>query len=152
MKRLLTLLLGAVLAVSTFSVAEAKDWSTIRFGVDASYPPFESKAADGTLVGFDIDVGNELCRRLRQNPSAPRRLVNVRDMEYRRWENHTQVKVPKRLFGWEDGKFERDYLEQLHRNWRRWKNDHKEIYKEPDWDGMYVRTNDTPVTSRDAKS
>jgi lysine/arginine/ornithine transport system substrate-binding protein len=63
-KRLLTLLLGAVLAVSTFSVAEAKDWSTIRFGVDASYPPFESKAADGTLVGFDIDVGNELCRRL----------------------------------------------------------------------------------------
>lgn len=67
MKRLLTLLLGAVLAVSAISnlsVAEAKDWSTIRFGVDASYPPFESKAADGTLVGFDIDVGNELCRRL----------------------------------------------------------------------------------------
>ncbi|SAL38310.1 ABC transporter substrate-binding protein [Caballeronia telluris] len=64
MKRLLTLLLGAMLAVSVSTFAQAKDWSTIRFGVDASYPPFESKAPDGTLVGFDIDVGNELCRRL----------------------------------------------------------------------------------------
>ena len=43
---------------------QAKDWSTIRFGVDASYPPFESKGANGQLVGFDIDLGNEICRRL----------------------------------------------------------------------------------------
>ena len=52
----------AILAIATS--AFAKDWSTIRFGVDASYPPFESKAADGKLVGFDIDLGNEICRRL----------------------------------------------------------------------------------------
>jgi lysine/arginine/ornithine transport system substrate-binding protein len=52
----------AILAIAT--TAFAKDWSTIRFGVDASYPPFESKAADGKLVGFDIDLGNEICRRL----------------------------------------------------------------------------------------
>ncbi|RQH08018.1 ABC transporter substrate-binding protein [Paraburkholderia dinghuensis] len=44
--------------------AYAKDWSTIRFGTDASYAPFESKAPDGKLVGFDIDLGNEICRRL----------------------------------------------------------------------------------------
>ena len=44
--------------------AYAKDWSTIRFGTDASYAPFESKATDGKLVGFDIDLGNEICRRL----------------------------------------------------------------------------------------
>ena len=62
MKRIGMVLLGVLLVVS--SGAYAKDWSTIRFGVDASYPPFESKAADGKLVGFDIDVGNELCRRL----------------------------------------------------------------------------------------
>ena len=86
------------------------------------------------------------------NPSAPRRLVKVRDIEYRRWENHMQIKVPKWLFGWEDGKFERDYLERLHRNWKRWKGDRKLIYEEPDRDGTYVRTYDTPVTSRDAKS
>ncbi|KDB10259.1 cationic amino acid ABC transporter, periplasmic binding protein [Burkholderia sp. lig30] len=52
----------AILAIATS--ASAKDWSTVRFGVDASYPPFESKSADGKLVGFDIDVGNEICKRL----------------------------------------------------------------------------------------
>jgi lysine-arginine-ornithine-binding protein len=44
--------------------AYAKDWTTIRFGTDASYAPFESKAPDGKLVGFDIDLGNEICRRM----------------------------------------------------------------------------------------
>jgi lysine-arginine-ornithine-binding protein len=48
------------MAASTGAMAE----DSIRFGVDASYPPFESKAADGKLVGFDIDLGNEICHRL----------------------------------------------------------------------------------------
>jgi lysine-arginine-ornithine-binding protein len=52
----------AILTIATS--AFAKDWSTIRFGVDASYPPFESKSADGKLVGFDVDLGNEICKRL----------------------------------------------------------------------------------------
>jgi lysine-arginine-ornithine-binding protein len=42
----------------------AKDWTTIRFGVDATYAPFEFKAANGDLVGLDIDLGNEICHRL----------------------------------------------------------------------------------------
>src|ERR1700720_1846265 len=42
----------------------AKNWKVIRFGVDPSYPPFESKAPDGSLVGFDIDLGNALCAKL----------------------------------------------------------------------------------------
>jgi lysine/arginine/ornithine transport system substrate-binding protein len=54
----------SLLAVSATGVAQAKDWTTIRFGVDASYPPFESKSADGKLVGFDVDLGNEICKRL----------------------------------------------------------------------------------------
>ena len=62
MKKLLAALSIALCAVS--SGALAKDYSTIRFGVDASYPPFESKAPDGKLVGFDIDLGNEICKRL----------------------------------------------------------------------------------------
>jgi len=61
-KKLLAALTIALLAVSTG--AQAKDYSTIRFGVDASYPPFESKAPDGKLVGFDIDLGNEICKRV----------------------------------------------------------------------------------------
>ena len=45
-------------------IVAAKDWKVIRFGVDPSYPPFESKAPDGTLVGFDIDLGTAICARL----------------------------------------------------------------------------------------
>src|ERR1700761_6106128 len=63
MRSLLASLTIALLAVPCAS-AIAKDWSTVRFGVDASYPPFESKATDGKLMGFDIDLGNEICRRL----------------------------------------------------------------------------------------
>ena len=35
---------------------------TLRFGLEAQYPPFESKAANGELQGFDIDVGNAVCQ------------------------------------------------------------------------------------------
>ncbi|MBD9601461.1 transporter substrate-binding domain-containing protein [Pseudomonas sp. PDM10] len=45
--------------------AQAKEYKELRFGVDPSYAPFESKAADGSLVGFDIDLGNAICAELR---------------------------------------------------------------------------------------
>ncbi|WP_144113354.1 ABC transporter substrate-binding protein [Paraburkholderia sp. BCC1886] len=64
MKKLLAALTVALLATVSIG-AHAKEWSTIRFGVDASYPPFESKGSDGKLVGFDIDLGNEICTRLK---------------------------------------------------------------------------------------
>ncbi|KVX55139.1 ABC transporter substrate-binding protein [Burkholderia ubonensis] len=35
---------------------------TLRFGLEAQYPPFESKAPNGDLQGFDIDVGNAVCQ------------------------------------------------------------------------------------------
>jgi lysine/arginine/ornithine transport system substrate-binding protein len=62
-KKLLAAVTIATLAMSA-GVAQAKDWKQIRIGVDASYAPFESKASDGKLVGFDIDLGNEICKRL----------------------------------------------------------------------------------------
>jgi lysine/arginine/ornithine transport system substrate-binding protein len=61
-KKLLAALTIACVA-SPFA-AHAKDWTTIRFATDASYPPFESKSPGGGLVGFDIDLGNEICARL----------------------------------------------------------------------------------------
>lgn len=64
MKKLLAALTVALLATVSIG-AHAKDWTTIRFGVDASYPPFESKGSDGKLVGFDIDLGNEICKRVK---------------------------------------------------------------------------------------
>ncbi|MBD8573313.1 transporter substrate-binding domain-containing protein [Pseudomonas syringae] len=45
--------------------AMAKEYKELRFGVDPSYAPFESKAADGSLQGFDIDLGNAICKELK---------------------------------------------------------------------------------------
>lgn len=36
----------------------------LRVGMDASFPPFEYVAADGTLAGLDVDLAQELGRRL----------------------------------------------------------------------------------------
>jgi lysine/arginine/ornithine transport system substrate-binding protein len=58
----LTLLFASLITWSPSALA--KDWKVIRFGVDPSYPPFESKAPDGSLVGFDIDLGKALCAKL----------------------------------------------------------------------------------------
>ncbi|HKT98220.1 MAG TPA: transporter substrate-binding domain-containing protein, partial [Paraburkholderia sp.] len=45
--------------------AQAADIKEIRFGVEASYAPFESKSPSGELQGFDIDVGNAVCAKLK---------------------------------------------------------------------------------------
>jgi len=41
-----------------------RDSGIMRVGMDASFPPFETIAADGGLVGFDVDLVQELGRRL----------------------------------------------------------------------------------------
>ena len=45
--------------------ASATDIKEIRFGVEASYAPFESKTPAGALQGFDIDIGNAVCAKLK---------------------------------------------------------------------------------------
>ncbi|MDN0073703.1 ABC transporter substrate-binding protein [Crenobacter sp. SG2303] len=44
--------------------AFANEPSVIRFGVDPTFAPFESKTPDGKLAGFDIDLGNAICAKL----------------------------------------------------------------------------------------
>ncbi|KUM01969.1 ABC transporter substrate-binding protein [Chromobacterium subtsugae] len=63
MKKALAALAVGLVAASMG--AYAKDWKEVRFGVDASYAPFESKAANGQIVGFDIDLGTEICKRMK---------------------------------------------------------------------------------------
>ena len=55
-----SLFLGLTLSSQAFSALPTH----IRFGTDPSYPPFESKSPDGKLVGFDIDLVNEICKRI----------------------------------------------------------------------------------------
>lgn len=60
MKKILIALavIGLIFAVAT---VQAKDWKSIRIGVEGAYPPFSSTTADGKLVGFDIDIAMALC-------------------------------------------------------------------------------------------
>lgn len=58
------LVLATVLALASTG-ALAKDLSVIRFGVDPTFAPFESKKPDGELIGFDIDLGNAICAQLK---------------------------------------------------------------------------------------
>ena len=53
-----------MLAVAA-GVAQAKDWTTVRIAMDATYPPFESLDPSGQIVGFDKDIGDALCERMK---------------------------------------------------------------------------------------
>lgn len=61
-KTIIALLALGILSMS--AGAWAKPWQEIRFGVEAGYAPYEYKTPDGKLAGFDIDLGNEICKRL----------------------------------------------------------------------------------------
>ena len=59
--RLLSLLLAAGFALS----AQAKEYTALRFGMDAAYPPFESVNSKGDIVGFEVDYAKALCERMK---------------------------------------------------------------------------------------
>jgi arginine/ornithine transport system substrate-binding protein len=56
-------LLGAV-ALTAMSTLAMADEQTLRIGIEAAYPPFASKTADGAITGFDYDIGNALCEKM----------------------------------------------------------------------------------------
>lgn len=58
MKKLLLAALMAGFAI-TANAAE-----TLRFGMEASYPPFESIGPDNKVQGFDVDLANALCKEM----------------------------------------------------------------------------------------
>jgi len=54
-------LIAALLASVSLSATAAQ---TIRFAMEASYPPFESMDASNKIVGFDVDLANALCKEI----------------------------------------------------------------------------------------
>lgn len=56
--------LALSLLLSLTSSVYAAIPQNVRIGTDATYAPFSSKDAKGEFVGFDIDLGNELCKRI----------------------------------------------------------------------------------------
>ena len=42
----------------------AKEWKTVRFGVEGADPPFSWTDASGEIKGFDIDLAHALCQQM----------------------------------------------------------------------------------------
>jgi polar amino acid transport system substrate-binding protein len=42
------------------TLAQIKRRGTLRVGLDASFPPFESMSSDGKIVGLDVDIAKEI--------------------------------------------------------------------------------------------
>ncbi|MCI0509289.1 amino acid ABC transporter substrate-binding protein (PAAT family) [Chromohalobacter marismortui] len=60
------LLVGVSLTGATSVLADdtpSTDRRSVRIAVDVPYPPFEYRKANGELAGFEIELGNALCRR-----------------------------------------------------------------------------------------
>ena len=45
---------AVVASVGSVGTVSAETQNTLRFGIEAAYPPFESKSATGQLQGFDV--------------------------------------------------------------------------------------------------
>ena len=58
------LVVALLLSPIASTTASAKAWTEVRIGIDPTYPPMDSKRPDGTLTGFDVDLGNEICKRI----------------------------------------------------------------------------------------
>lgn len=56
----LLLVAAATLAMSGNAFAE-----TLKMGIEAAYPPFNNKDASGQVVGFDYEIGNALCAKMK---------------------------------------------------------------------------------------
>lgn len=65
MKMFRTLTIAAFAIGISLGAAQADDMKTIKIGTEGAYPPFNNLEADGSLVGFDIDIAKALCEQMK---------------------------------------------------------------------------------------
>lgn len=45
--------------------ASAKEWTQLRIATEGAFPPYNMHGPDGKLIGFEIDLANDLCARMK---------------------------------------------------------------------------------------
>jgi len=86
------------------------------------------KNAGRKIEEFEKGRFEEEIQRIRMKKEKKTKL-NLKAEEFRRGELLERYTV-KLLYGWDDKKFDEEYLKKLEKNWNRWKNDRKEGEKE----------------------
>jgi len=81
------------------------------------------KNAREKIEEFEKERFEEEIRRIRLKKGKEIRL-NPEAEEFKRGELPGRY-IAKLLYGWDDKKFDKEYLKKLERNWNRWKNDRK---------------------------
>ncbi len=57
---------AAALTFVTFgSSADSKEWKKVKVATEGAYAPWNFTDASGKLVGFEIDLANDLCKRMK---------------------------------------------------------------------------------------
>ena len=54
--------LAAAVSMAFSATAMAE---TLKIGIEAAYPPFNNKDASGQVVGFDKDIGDAMCAKMK---------------------------------------------------------------------------------------
>ncbi len=57
------LALGAIVAAAG-GIAEAKEWKKVRIATEGAYAPWNATDPSGKLVGFEVDLAKDLCKRI----------------------------------------------------------------------------------------
>ena len=62
--RPLTTLAGALALALCFGAAQAKEWKQVTIATEGAFPPYNMHGPDGKLIGYEIDLAAELCKRV----------------------------------------------------------------------------------------
>lgn len=54
--------------LSLFAVTAIADEKPLRIGTECTYPPFTYRDAEGVIQGFDVDIANEVAKRIGRTP------------------------------------------------------------------------------------
>jgi len=57
--------LAASLLVAAGASAQPKDWSSIKIATEGAYKPWNFTDSSGKLIGFEIDLAEDLCKRMK---------------------------------------------------------------------------------------